>query len=393
MRIGFDATALGQPGRYSGIGKYVLNLLNNLARAEGANAYLAYGPAKSVRPEDLHPAVEWKRLPNPPLGKLTALAVSVFNLPRIAVRDSLDLFHAPTVHPRPSLLAVPRRMPCPLAVTIHDLIPLTLYDSGPDRLPFHWRSYYRWNLRGAVSADLLISVSEASRRELRTALGSVGDRVRVIHNGVEPPPQAYTNGQHTHPYVLFAGSFEPRKNLARFIRAYAAAVARGLPYDLVVVAHPDSGDKSAVESEIDRAGLRRRIRFIPAVSENDLWDLYRSASIVAFPSLAEGFGLPPLEAMAVGTPVIASNLPALREVLGDAAMFVDPYSETDMSAAMLALAAAPPRRELLSQAGLRRARLFSWRDCAEQTLTAYEEVWGRKHRDRQAYQRAASEAA
>jgi len=394
MRIGLDATVLAPDTRHSGIGKYTISLLNNLAQAETSNEYLAYGPPACVRPADLHPAVRWKALPNVRLGRLSAFATSMWILPRVARSDRLDLFHAPTVHPRPSLPAVPRRMPCPVAVTIHDLIPLTFYHKGPDRLPLRWRTFYRWNLRAAASADLVIAVSEAARGELTTTLGSIGNRARVIHNGVDAAPPTIAKQAGTRPYVLFAGSFEARKNLARFVRAYSRAVTGGLSYDLVVMANPRTGDRSVVDSEITSAGLAGRVSFTRGVTDAELWDLYGNAAVVAFPSLAEGFGLPPLEAMAAGTPVIASRLPALEEVLGDAAAFVDPYSEVSMAEAMLALEADVSRRESLAKAGLRQARLYSWRDCADQTLTAYQEICAsRLPADAETHRRARPEAA
>ena len=394
MRVGLDATILAPDTRHSGIGTYTISLLNNLAQAETSNEYVAYGPPGGARPADLHLAVRWRALPDVRLGKLRALATSMWVLPRVARGDRLDLFHAPTVHPRPSLPAVPRRMPCPIAVTVHDLIPLTFYHQGPDRLPLRWRAFYRWNLRAAASAELVIAVSEAARRELTTALGSIGNRARVIHNGVDVAPPAIAKPPGTRPYVLFAGSFEARKNLARFVRAYSRAVTGGLSYDLVVMANPGSGDRLAVDYEIARAGLADRVRFTHGVTDAELWDLYGNAAVVAFPSLAEGFGLPPLEAMAAGTPVIASRLPALEEVLGDAAAFVDPYSEASMAEAMLSLEANVSLRDDLAHAGRRRARLYSWRHCADQTLTAYQEICaGRLPADAETRRRARPEAA
>ena len=246
-------------------------------------------------------------------------------------------------------------------------------------MPLRSRLFYRWNLRAAAAADLVITVSEASRREILRVLSIDESRVRTIYNGVGLPQQTRSEAPGRllgadQPYVLYVGSFEPRKNLLRLIRAYSRAVRDGLRYHLVVVADPASGQTAEVESELASSGLEQRIHFLHGVSEQDLWNAYAHADLFVFPSLAEGFGLPPLEAMAAGTPVIASGIPALREVLGEAAHFVDPHSDDELAAALLELAEDRARRNQLAEAGLSQASRYTWRDCAEKTLASYEEV-------------------
>jgi len=380
MRVGFDATILGPSTRYSGIGQYSLKLLNDLADVDGSNEYLLYGPPECPRPAGLHGDLRWKPLSRPPLGKLSAFASFMWSVPRLVETDRLDLFHAPTVHPRASWPPVPRRIRCPLVVTLHDLIPLTYYSQPPHKMPLRSRLFYRWNLRAAVGADLVITVSDASRREILSELSINESRVHTIYNGVNAPSRTQGGAPGRglfgtdQPYVLYVGSFEPRKNLLRLIRAYTRAVRDGLQCHLAVVADPGSGQTAEVESELASSGLGKSVHFLRGVSEQDLWKIYACADLFVFPSLAEGFGLPPLEAMAAGTPVIASDIPALREVLGDAAYFVDPRSEDDLAFALLELSNNVARRDQLAEAGLSRAGLYTWRDCAEKTLAAYEKV-------------------
>jgi glycosyltransferase involved in cell wall biosynthesis len=380
MRVGFDASILGASTRYSGIGQYSLKLLNELARVDDSNEYLLYAPADCARPADLDARLHWKSLPRPRAGKLSELGASVWTVPRVAEADRVDVFHSPTVHPRPSWPAVPVRMRRPLVVTLHDLIPLKFYSGGPDKMPFRWRLFYRWNLRAASRADLIITVSEAARREVLDGLSLDATRVRVIYNGVDAPSAVGSPAADTQPYIMYVGSFEPRKNLPRLVRAYGQAVREGLQHDLVVIADPASGDTKGVQRELAAVGLAGRVRFLHAVPEERLWELYQQAELFVFPSLAEGFGLPPLEAMAAGTPVIASDIPALREVLGDAACFVDPHSEESLATAILQLANNPARRAQLAKLGGTQARGYTWRDCAEKTLLAYEQV-ARSSRD------------
>lgn len=381
MRIGFDATILGPATRHSGVGRYCLKLLNNLALLDPSHDLVIYGTHGSARPADLHGSVRWRPLPRLPLGKLSAFATFLWSLPRLARDDRLDLLHAPTVHPRPSWPPLPRRLPCPLVVTVHDLIPLTFYGQPPKRMPWRFRTFYRWNLRAATRADRVITVSETSRREILARLGLHPSKVVTIYNGVEIPRELPSGDDRgpaivppSSPYVLFVGSYEPRKNLLGFLRAYALAVKGGLPYDLVVTADPKSGTTAEVHSEVSDQGLGERVRFYSRLSDANLWRLYKRAEMFAFPSLAEGFGFPPLEAMAAGVPVLASDLPALREVLGDTAYFVSCQDERAWTAALLHLADRPELRQRLASSGLPQANRYQWRGCAQSTLRVYEEV-------------------
>jgi glycosyltransferase involved in cell wall biosynthesis len=358
MRVGFDAAILGPSTRYSGIGQYSLKLLNHLVQVDESNEYVLYAPPDCRRPAELDSRLQWKSLPPPRAGKLSALAASIWTVPRRAAADRLDVFHAPTVHPR----------------TLHDLIPLTFYGEAPNKMPLRWRLFYRWNLRAAARAALIITVSEAARREILDRLAPNAKRVRAIYNGVDTPLFVQDASPAVEPYILYVGSFEPRKNLLRLARAYAQAIRAGFKQDLVVIANPASGDTGGIERELAASGLAGRVRFLHSVPEERLWALYRQAELFVFPSLAEGFGLPPLEAMAAGTPVIASDLPALREVLGEAACYVDPFSEQDLANAIVQLAGNPARLAQLTKMGLARSSAYTWRDCAEKTLRAYEEV-------------------
>ncbi len=376
MRIGFDATVLAPATRYSGTGHYTLKLLSHLTGLDDGNEYVAYGPSGCPRPAELPDSVKWHVLPRwRALGKLSAVAVHLLALPRLAAAHRLDLMHAPTVQPRLSRPPVPQRLPCPLVVTLHDLIPVTHY--GLKSFHWRWRLFYEWNLRSLRRSAQVITVSEASRREILALLQLDPARVVTVYNGVEEPAVLSSKAPAEEmglprPYALCVGSYEPRKNLLRLLQAYAQAVASGLPHHLVIVAQPDDSGRDAVVQDLVRElGLQGRVRFLHGLPEPSLWRVYCQADLFVFPSLAEGFGLPPLEAMAAGVPVIASGLPSLREVLGNAAWYVDPMAETEIATALLHLAGDADLRAQLAESGRRQAARYPWAECARRTLEVY----------------------
>jgi glycosyltransferase involved in cell wall biosynthesis len=379
MRVGIDVSIVGGRTRASGIGRYVTRLIEHLPALDADSVFVLFAPADVEPLRDLPPNVEWQPLPRLRLGKLATPAAYFWALPRLARARRLDVFHAPTVHPRPSWPPVPRRLPCPLVVTIHDLIPLTFYASGPSRLPRTHLAFYRWNLRAATRAAGVITVSDAERNTIASVLRMPRDCITSIYNGVDvPAPGSRPSSPHKAPYVLFVGSYEPRKNLAALVRAHGLARQRGLAHDLVAVATSGSGPTEPVEAAVRSHGLSDRSQFVDGrrLADADLAALYTHADMFVYPSVAESFGLPPLEAMAAGGPVIASDLPALREVLGDAAIFVDGRDEAQIAEAMLRLDRDPEERRRRGAAGAVWARRYSWESCARQTLDVYRRAAG-----------------
>jgi glycosyltransferase involved in cell wall biosynthesis len=184
----------------------------------------------------------------------------------------------------------------------------------------------------------------------------------------------------TRPYILFAGSYEPRKNLARALECYREVIRSGCPHELVAVVERESGHAAKAHSLRSWLGLDGRVRFLDSVPEADLRALYTHAELVLFPTLAEGFGLPAIQAVGCGVPVVASDLPVLREVIGDAAEFVDPSDPAAMAAAVLGLINNPQRRAALVAKGHARAREFTVAQCVRRHLDVYELVWtSRRH--------------
>jgi glycosyltransferase involved in cell wall biosynthesis len=270
-------------------------------------------------------------------------------LPAKARRDGVDVLHCPTHR-------APVRSPVPLVVTFHDLAVLR----HPETFNRWTRAYSRLALpRVAKAAGRLIAVSEFTKRELIDLLDVPEKKVRVIPNAVGPPFEAQGDAA-AGDYVLAVSTLEPRKNLPRLIEAYRRARLNGL--ELLVAGAPGWGGVR-VEGE--------GIRWLGEVQDDELARLYRGARCVAYVSLYEGFGLPVLEAMACGAPVVAGRNDAAEELAGGAAVLVDPL---DPDAIAAGIAEAVARADELRAFGLERARAFDWRDVARATLEVYREA-------------------
>ncbi|GIW11605.1 MAG: hypothetical protein KatS3mg061_2662 [Dehalococcoidia bacterium] len=286
-----------------------------------------------------------------------------------------DLFHA-TEHLLPPL----RRTRSVL--TVHDLI----FRFFPE----HHLPLNRWYLtlmmpRFLRAADAIIAVSEQTRRDLSALYGVAPERVWVIPEGVNPRfrppdhPAAITALRERlglpERFILYLGTIEPRKNLLTLLEAYRALVAAGETADLVI-----AGRRgwlfAPVFARVRELGLEQRVHFTGWVAEEDLPFLLAAAQVFAFPSEYEGFGLPPLEAMAVGTPVVAANAAALPEVVGDAGLLVPPRDVAALAAALQRVLSDEELARTLRARGLARARRFSWEKAALETLAVYRAVVG-----------------
>ncbi len=258
----------------------------------------------------------------------------------------------------------------PQVTVVHDLIPLAFPREYP-RQQFYFRRLVPAILR---ESRAVIAVSEATRREVLAAYGLRPERVHAIPNGydrAEFVPVGPATDDGGVPYVLCVGNLLPHKNLPRLTEA-VAHVARQSPVRLVIAGSGTRGRVAELRRLADRVGAR--LELTPYVPQRALPSLYRGARLVAMPSLAEGFGLPALEAMACGTPVLVGKTSAMPEVVGDAGLLVDPEETGAISDAILRLLTQDPLRKELIARGLARATEFSWERTARQVLTVLDEV-------------------
>ncbi|HUZ77509.1 MAG TPA: glycosyltransferase family 1 protein [Chloroflexota bacterium] len=301
--------------------------------------------------------------PPPEGGNVTKLLWEQRGWPRQAAVSGAHLWHSP-------YFALPLRRSRPAVVTIHDLIPVLLpaYRGSPLA-----RAYTCLQLLACRSAAAILVDSECSRRDVMRVLKVPPERVHTIYLGVDhpDPPQTDEAAPLDVPYVLYVGGLDVRKNVPLLIAAFGEIAEQFPNLALAIVGEPRSASARFPDARRAAKPLGHRVRFLGWVSEEEKFRLYRHAALFAYPSLYEGFGLNPLEALASGCPVVCSNASSLPEVVGDAALLADARQATPFAQAMAAALCDPAP---LRARGPARAAQFSWRRCAEQTAQAYREA-------------------
>jgi glycosyltransferase involved in cell wall biosynthesis len=354
------------------MGQYASHLLTGVA--EDDIDVVAYGAPGEPRPAWLPERVVWRAPQSRAPRKIAAISSRVLSLSQSIISDRIDVFHTPGVHVRPSLPPAPT-VPCPLIVTVHDLIPIHHYGRSLAR---RLRWFYRWNLRRALRATKIITVSSATRDDIASYTGRDPSTISVIPNGVDFAPETdhvrLAGRSIRSPYILYAGAYEPRKNLAGAFAAYLQLVARGSDYQLVAIVDAGSGHAQPLRRMADTPPLRGRVHLVEAVPERELRSLYTHASALLFPSFAEGFGLPPLQAAACGVPVVAADLPAIRETMAGAALLVSPDDPTAMADALEQVLQDHATRLRLIEHGRDRASAYTWERALVAHIAIYREM-------------------
>ena len=267
----------------------------------------------------------------------------------------------------------------PCVVTVRDLVRLAFLHAPEDRIAAAGLALDR---RGIRTATHVICVSEATKSDLMQHLAVAEAKITVIYNGIDHSvfkPSPVDDGRFSAPYVLYVGSERPRKNLVCLMRAFAALKGRGQGFASLRLlkvgsAGRSDGFRTATLEEARRLGVDRDIDFVDHVSDQALAVLYSNALALVYPSLYEGFGLPVVEAMACGCPVVASHVSSLPEVAGSAALLVDPHDPAEFAEALHSVILDRDLRTRLRGKGLRRARDFSWDKTASATYAVYERV-------------------
>jgi glycosyltransferase involved in cell wall biosynthesis len=364
VRIGFDARAI----RYRGIGTYSRNLLLHFADSGIEFVVFCQDEEKGAIP-----SADSFTLVSANTDPLAWGGHSAFR--NLVEKSGVDLLHVPSAWaPTPS--------PVPLVATIHDVTPL-LY---PRSLSLTLRMRYKRQLADTVdNARRVITVSRISQSALSAYSRVDPAKVRVIHNGVSSQfyprtDQALLSAvRHRYSlpekYVFWVGDFRPEKNLPFLVQAWARLRSRLPDAPALVLGGAQTGQFKAVREEVKRRDLEQAVIFPGFIRDDDLAALYSAATLFVFPSLYEGFGLPPLEAMACGTPCVVSNSSSLPEVTGPAALLFNPTSLESLEDGVIRLLTDPDLYETLREEGLRQSALFPWSRAAEETLAVYRSVF------------------
>ena len=288
------------------------------------------------------------------------------------IRDEPDIVHLPNHHF--ARFAYFRKNP--YIVTVHDLVRF-YFPFDPEKLAE--RIFLKLDIRGIKRAGHLIATSQNTKNDLIEYMKIPQNKITVIYNGIDRSifkPYDVRLRLLDKPYILYVGSERPRKNLGRLFEAFAILKKEFPDFKLLKIGPVGRHEKYRrnAEKELKRLGITRDVAFIDYVSEQDLVSYYCSAELLAYPSLYEGFGLPPLEAMSCGCPVVTSNISSLPEVVGEAGIMVDPRDITSLAEAMRRVLTDSKLRDGMVGKGLEQAKKFSWEKAAEQTREVYDKV-------------------
>ncbi|VAX19699.1 hypothetical protein MNBD_NITROSPINAE02-48 [hydrothermal vent metagenome] len=374
MKICIDIRTVNKPK--SGVGYYVSNLVRKFQEIDKDNYYLLISNIAELEPE-------LRSLPNFENCKTMISNENhifgdfweSFYLPRFLSRKGVNVFHGPA-------FMIPLRSCITRSVvTIHDIVAFI----KPETVPLKYALYMRTLISLVVKkADMIITPSQSTKDDLMRVLGVSESKIVVTHEAVSESfcPGALDGGEDKiksrfgikNKYMLFVGNLEPRKNLIRLLKAYEMAKGRlGKEYQLVICGKKGWLYKNILKA-VEDFSQNGDVILTSYVEDNDLLELYRGAEMFLFPTLYEGFGLPVLEAMASGTPVITSNVSSIPEIAGDAAYLIDPLSITDISNAIIKVAFSDTLRRSLREKGIKQATRFSWSQTAEKTLAVYRSI-------------------
>jgi glycosyltransferase involved in cell wall biosynthesis len=367
MRIGLEAERANLPNP-TGVEHYASELISNLAKIDSSNKYKLYFRTPPLEKFSHLPKNFLNRLiPFPKFWTQTRLAfelllhpVDVFMLPIQAL---------PFLHPRKSVIVV------------HDIA----YEFFPEAFPSFMLFYLKLTTRfGVHAAKKIITVSQSTKNDVVKTYGVDPDKITVIYLGVDEKfkPLGYDTVQNVldkhnlsfKKYILFTGTMQPRKNITRLVDAYIKLKKEYHIEEKLAIVGGKGWLWEPIMKKIDEAGFKDSIKLLGYVESADLPALYNGASLLTLPALYEGFGLPPLEAMACGTPVVVSNISSLPEVVGEAGELVDPNSVDSIAEGILKVLMDKNLQQDMSKKGEQRAKEFTWENTARKTLMVLESL-------------------
>jgi len=361
-----------------GVGTYIRNVVRTLGRIDHENQFVLIGsPAKVEEIGALPPNFQTVPLLAP------ERSVQGYREFRTALqRQRCDLVHIP------NLFSVPRLLPCPFVMTVHDM--LEHMSGAREQSGFRRSLYFQMTKRVLAGAARIFAVSNFTRNEIEKLFDIPSDRVEVVYNAID---ERFLHGhasaadrdliarryQVTYPFLLYAGRISPHKNVVRMIEAFSALKTelekdQAYPDLKLIIIGDDLSGNPDLRRTVVRSGVQNDVRFLGFIPIEVLRIFYDQAKIFVFPSLYEGFGLPPLEAMVHGTPVVTSNVSSLPEVVGNAAVLVNPENVFEIMRALHRVLRDQALRDRMKERGYQQAAKFSWETSVRRILEAYGQV-------------------
>jgi len=367
MLIGIDGNEANSPNKV-GVGQYALNLLNHLHQLDKTNQYLIYlkdSPSKELPPESLN--WQYKIFGPQKLWTRFALPLKLFTQ-----KEKLDLFFSPSHYS-------PLFSPCSTIPTIHDIGYLQFQNQ------FTKKDFYQlknWTIQSIKKAKHIITVSQFSKDEIIKTYQISPQKISIAYNGVDNSPLINSKIQQkilssyslkAKNYFLYLGTLKPNKNIPFLIKSYSLLLktkSYSLPAKLVI-----AGKKGWLFDEIfatvKQEGIKDYVVFTDFVTEEQKWTLYKNAIASVLPSTYEGFGIPAIESMKVGTPVIVSNIPPFKEVVQNNGLFINPQNESDLCQKMIEIL-NPDTQKKYSKLGQIQADKFTWDSTAKSIISVFE---------------------
>ena len=379
MKIAIDIRRMSE----FGVGTYIRNLVRTLGRLDQESEYSLIGPPDKLQSIPDLPS-NFQTVP------LTAADRSIRGYREF--RAALKKLNCDLVH-IPNLFSVPRLLPCPYVMTVHDMQEHISRARQPGGFWGTWHlQMTRRVLRGATR---IFAVSQFTKTEIQKLFEIPAGRIEVVYNAID---ERFLGGhasasdreliaeryQVNYPFLLYAGRISPHKNVVRMIEAFSALKAelektQAFPELKLIIIGDDLSGNPDLRRTVIRSGVQNDVRFLGFVPIETLRIFYDAAKIFVFPSLYEGFGLPPLEAMAHGTPVVASNVSSLPEVVGNAAVLVNPENVFEIMRALHRVLMDQPLRERMKDRGYEQVSRFSWDSSVRRVLEVYRQA-GRRER-------------
>ena len=363
-----------------GVGTYIRNVVRTLGRLDHESDYFLIGPPPKVQeigalPRNFHTV------------PITAPERSIQGYREF--RTTLKRLECDLVH-IPNLFSIPRGLPCPYVMTVHDMLE---HMSRAREQSGFWRSlHFQLTKRVLGGAARIFAVSKFTKTEIEKLFGISPDKIEVVYNAID---ERFLSGhataadrdliarryQVTYPFLLYAGRISPHKNVVRMIEAFSALkteLERDATYPdlkLIIIGDDLSGNPD-LRRTVVRSGVQNDVRFLGFIPIEVLRIFYDEAKVFAFPTLYEGFGLPPLEAMAHGTPVVTSNVTSLPEVVGNAAVLVNPENVFEIMRALHRVLTDKGLRDRMKERGYQQAAKFSWEKSVRRILEVYKQIGG-----------------